>query len=104
MKTLDSFKSKLQAWNNCTFGNIFRRKKRVLARQEGKQKALASHPSDGLLMMEDGLKKEWDEILMQKELIWKQKSRIDWLRAGDKNTKLFHISTIIRRRRNRVES
>lgn len=31
------------------------------------------------------------------------KSCVDWLRYGDRNTKFFHTSTLVRRRRNRVE-
>lgn len=33
-----------------------------------------------------------------------QKSRINWLRFGNKNSKFFHTSTIIRRKRNRIEA
>lgn len=54
-------------------------------------------------MLEDRLRKEWNEILAQEELLWKLKSRVDWLRKGDKNTRLFHLSTTIRRRKNIVE-
>lgn len=32
-----------------------------------------------------------------------QKSRITWLQEGERNTRFFHTSAIIRRRRNRVE-
>ncbi|KAK2642210.1 hypothetical protein Ddye_023973 [Dipteronia dyeriana] len=39
----------------------------------------------------------------QKELFWKEKSRNCWLKEGDKNTTFFHLSTVIRRRRNKLE-
>lgn len=41
---------------------------------------------------------------MQEELDWYQKSRCQWLKWGDKNSKFFHTSTTIRRSRNRIES
>nr|KYP69874.1 Retrovirus-related Pol polyprotein LINE-1 [Cajanus cajan] len=45
---------------------------------------------------------ELDEILKREEIIWFQKSRCKWLRMGDKNTRVFHGTTIARRRRNKV--
>lgn len=35
--------------------------------------------------------------------IWFQKSRVDWLLCGDKSIRFFHASTIVRRKRNRIE-
>lgn len=35
-------------------------------------------------------------------MYWSMRSRIDWLKWGDKNTKFFHASTIQRRQRNRI--
>lgn len=43
-------------------------------------------------------------MLLQEEVLWMQKSPVDWLRLGDKNTKFFHTTTLVRRRRNRVET
>lgn len=45
----------------------------------------------------------WKEVLTQEEILWHQKSRTQWLQCGGRNTKYFHLSTLIRRRKNRVE-
>jgi len=43
-------------------------------------------------------------VLEQEEVLWFQKSREKWIALGDRNTTYFHTSTIIRRRRNRIEA
>ena len=37
-------------------------------------------------------------------MLWHQKSRELWLKEGDKSTKFFHLSTIVRRRRNNIDA
>lgn len=37
------------------------------------------------------------------EEFWWRKSRINWLKEGDRNIKYFHATTAERRKRNRVE-
>ncbi|XP_043710133.1 uncharacterized protein LOC122659040 [Telopea speciosissima] len=43
-----------------------------------------------------------DENMAREEVYWHQKSRVDWIQGGDKNTTFFHASTIQRRQWNRV--
>ncbi|KAK8655393.1 hypothetical protein V6N13_107972 [Hibiscus sabdariffa] len=38
----------------------------------------------------------------QEEEMWKQKSRVSWVKDRDRNTSFFHTNTMVRRRRNMV--
>ena len=53
--------------------------------------------------IEGSLQQELSEWLLQNKIIWRQKSRKLWLKEGDKNSRFFHTSTIIRRRKNLVD-
>src|SRR5436190_1071028 len=52
-----------------------------MQRLEGVQRELALSISTRLLKLESKLKMEWSEVLLQEELLWKQKSRVEWLKV-----------------------
>lgn len=49
------------------------------------------------------LAEELERLLEQEEMYWAQRSRINWLKYGDKNTSYFHNFATARRIRNRIQ-
>jgi hypothetical protein len=45
---------------------------------------------------------EWEARCQQEETPWRQKSRIRWLKEGERNAKFFHRTTIARRSHNKI--
>ena len=89
-------------WNKSTFGNIYKKKRGILARIAGIQKFITNHHNNHLLKLDTKLRKDLNDILAQEEILWYQNSREDWIRSGDRNTntKYYHASTVVRSSRN----
>ena len=48
--------------------------------------------------------REYASIMQQEEEFWALKSRLNWATFGDRNTSFFHITTLVRRHRNKIRS
>ena len=73
-----------------------------MTRLNGIQKAMAVHPSAFLLNLENDLLRDLDTVLNQEEEIWVLKSKVNWMIQGDRNTAFYHVSTLVRRKRNKI--
>ncbi|KAL0011105.1 hypothetical protein SO802_006213 [Lithocarpus litseifolius] len=101
-EAIKHFKRDAINWNKVQFGNIFARKKNIMARLNGIQRTLSIRPSSFLLNLENALLKELDVVLNQEEELWALKSRVNWMIQGDRNTSFYHVSTLVRRKRNQI--
>ncbi|CAA7036501.1 unnamed protein product [Microthlaspi erraticum] len=93
----------LVRWNKEVFGDVTKRKEGLLKEIVEVQEALETGLTDAILEREEFLMKELDVVLEQEEVLWFQKAREKWIPLGDRNTRFFHTSTIIRRRKNRID-
>eukprot|EP00253_Pinus_taeda_P001536 PITA_01536 len=92
---LKHIKSHLKVWNKNEFGDIFK------AKRETELKLIIT---DGFTeerqKLTDALQEEWENRCLQEEIFWRQKSRIQWIKEGERNTKFFHKTTIAHRPHN----
>jgi hypothetical protein len=81
----------LKKWNEEVFGNIDSNKSKLLNDLRGfdaieEFRALGSEE----LAKKGEVSRELEACLLIEEVSWRQKSRILWLKEGDKCTKYFH--------------
>ncbi|KAL8166189.1 hypothetical protein V2J09_007688 [Rumex salicifolius] len=85
------------------FRDVNRRKHELIDRLLSVQQQIYINPSDALLSTERSVKDSLVEVLDHEELLWRQKSWEEWLALWDHNTKFFHLLTLVRRNRNKIE-
>lgn len=86
----------MQEWNKNKFGNVHGRIKNIKWQIEQLSNL---DRTEEVIAKENCLSAELDEWLAREELLWKQRSRMDWLKAGDKNTTFFKMKASQRRSR-----
>jgi hypothetical protein len=97
---LKEVKKKLKEWNKETFGNIQHQLTQIKAELSALQNL---EPTTSNLAAEENLKALHNELLAREEILWKQKSRTQWLTSSTLNTRFFHLATIIHRRKNAID-
>jgi hypothetical protein len=90
----------LKDWSRATFGSI-RKKIRQL---EGKIRDIREQVlTEESMKEEKGLEHELCELFEREEIMAKQRSRVEWLREGDRNTSFFHARATARQKTNKID-
>lgn len=84
------------------FGNIFRRKQRILSRLEGINRVFLEHENVRLEALREILWGDYALVVQQEEAYWYQQAKSKWVQMGDKNTHFFHQATVTKRLHNRI--
>jgi hypothetical protein len=91
----------LQKWNKEVFGHC---QSRINDLTEEIGKIQCGAILEENFTKEAKLQNDLNIWLSRNESMWRQKSRKTWLKDGDRNSKFFHISTIIRRKKNSIDA
>ncbi|KAK0572934.1 hypothetical protein LWI29_000634 [Acer saccharum] len=88
----------LDAWNHrCRC-----RLKELIASKKLELQTAYNNISSGSWRSIQLIESQLDSALESEERYWKQRSRIDWLKWGDRNTRFFHMKAMVRKARNKI--
>ena len=87
----------MKEWSKKKFGNVFKDIERLRTQLTDQQMDGAHRTAVWDKM------NQLDELLYREEMLWLQRSRITWLKEGERNTKYLHRRAVWRARQNLIQ-
>ena len=91
--------SKLNVWGRSKFGDFL---KELTECRKKMEQLMKDVQTDDVIAQMKALDCRMDELESREELYWKQRSKQNWLKHGDKNTSFFHAKAKQREHRNNI--
>ena len=102
-KKLNNVKRMVKAWNKSDFEHIFSLKEDLSVNLSSIQASIQENGYDVSNKEEElSILSKFHDIISKEEKFWRQRSRINWLKEGDQNSKFFHLSTLRHRASNKI--
>ncbi|XP_062028872.1 uncharacterized protein LOC133744858 [Rosa rugosa] len=99
VKKIEHTRLRLNVWQRQTFKA---RQQEMLGIRERLEELLGVPFTMGAQHEKKDLMGRLQSLLSQEELFWRQRSKVSWLKEGDRNTSYFHRKAANRRRKNSI--
>ena len=98
-RSMTNTTAKLRDWSKETFGAFAKEMRECQAHM---RTLMGEEQTHEVIATMKEIDRRMDELEKREEIYWKQRSRQEWLKSGDQNTKFFHAKTKQRRERNTI--